>query len=312
MRARAVASAVLVVLGVLLVPVSVLAVWTRTELTDTDRFVAAVTPVLDEPAVRTVLVDRVGDAVVAAVDVRRLVDGAVDGVAGSVPLLARGLRPLAGLVATGVDGGVRGLTARVLDDPRTDAARDRVVRATHEQLVAALAGGDSALTVRGDGVVLDLTPFVAAVTPRLAEAGLDVTSVLPTPPPTVPLLDADTLARAQTVYRATATAAAVLPWVAVAALGAGIALGRDRRRVVLRAAGGVAAGSAVLAVVVALGRSTLLGAVPGDAAVPAAAVLDALVAPLDAAVVTVGVVALLVGLGAYLAGRPSARSSAAP
>jgi hypothetical protein len=49
---------VLIVLGCLLAPVSVLAVWTSNQVSNTDRYVANVSPLITEPAVRNALTKR--------------------------------------------------------------------------------------------------------------------------------------------------------------------------------------------------------------------------------------------------------------
>ena len=52
-RLRRPLAIVLLVLGCLAVPVSVVAVWTRTQLMNTDAYVAMVAPLADDPAIQT-------------------------------------------------------------------------------------------------------------------------------------------------------------------------------------------------------------------------------------------------------------------
>jgi hypothetical protein len=58
-RWASVGSAILLVLGLLLVPVSVLAVWTNNQVSNTERFVATVSPVAADPAVQAALANRI-------------------------------------------------------------------------------------------------------------------------------------------------------------------------------------------------------------------------------------------------------------
>src|SRR5262245_12027902 len=52
-RWRAGAAAVLIVLGVILVPLTAVSWWVRGTLTDTDKYVAAVAPLASDPAVQS-------------------------------------------------------------------------------------------------------------------------------------------------------------------------------------------------------------------------------------------------------------------
>jgi hypothetical protein len=69
-RWASVAAAVLLVLGCVGVPVSVVAVWTHNQVADTDRFVATMSPVILSPAVQSALTDRISSEVLAYIDDR--------------------------------------------------------------------------------------------------------------------------------------------------------------------------------------------------------------------------------------------------
>jgi hypothetical protein len=60
----------LIVLGCALAPISVLGVWTANQVSDTDRYIANVTPLIREPAVRGALTDKIAAAVSRQVDVQ--------------------------------------------------------------------------------------------------------------------------------------------------------------------------------------------------------------------------------------------------
>ena len=55
---RAIASAVLIVLGVILAPITVASVWAHNQIANTDRFVATAGPLAEDPAVQSALTDR--------------------------------------------------------------------------------------------------------------------------------------------------------------------------------------------------------------------------------------------------------------
>lgn len=74
-------------LGLVLVPLSVLAIWTNNQVSDTERFVATVSPIVEDPSVQTALADRITAEVLARVDIRQIVDETVNALA------AQGLPP---------------------------------------------------------------------------------------------------------------------------------------------------------------------------------------------------------------------------
>lgn len=81
-RGRRLLAVLLITLGVLLAPISVVAAWTKTELTDTDQFVATAAPLLDDPAFQTFLVDEVTAAINEEIDLEAITSDLFDGIAG--------------------------------------------------------------------------------------------------------------------------------------------------------------------------------------------------------------------------------------
>jgi hypothetical protein len=80
-RWASVGSAALLVLGLVLVPLSVLAIWTNNQVSDTERFVATVSPVVEDPTVQSALADRITAEVLARVDIQQIVDDTVNALA---------------------------------------------------------------------------------------------------------------------------------------------------------------------------------------------------------------------------------------
>lgn len=309
--ARAVASGALIVLGCLLAPLALTAVWVHTQLTDTDRFAATMSPLIREPAVQQTITDRVTDEVFSRLDIAGLTERAVRALAdrGLPEEIAGPLRGLAGPAASGVRGLVHDKVGELVASPAVARLWDRAIRAGHEQLTAVLEGNSEAVVISGGQVRLDLAPFVAAGKQALSEAGLTAVNRLPDLHPTVPIADARTLERARSAYTLLDRLAAWLPWISLTLLAAGTAFARDRRRTLVRAAGGVAAGMLALAVCVPITRAVLIDQVP-PAAVPAVApVYDLAAGFLREGIRTVFAVAVVVALGAFVTG-PSATAVA--
>ncbi|MEC5149020.1 hypothetical protein [Cryobacterium sp. GrIS_2_6] len=51
LRLRAFCAALLIAVGVILAPVAVVVAWTKTEVTDTGRFVTTLSPLVDDPGI---------------------------------------------------------------------------------------------------------------------------------------------------------------------------------------------------------------------------------------------------------------------
>jgi hypothetical protein len=86
-RWRTVVAGLLIVVGCGLAPLSVVAVWTRNQVSDTDRDVATVTPLARDPAIQAAITDQITAQVVTSLDVQGLTSQAVAALAdrGTLP-----------------------------------------------------------------------------------------------------------------------------------------------------------------------------------------------------------------------------------
>ena len=69
-------ASLLIILGCILAPVSVLAVWTANQVSDTSRYVANVAPLIKDPAIQNALTNKLTSEIVTKIDVKRLTDQA--------------------------------------------------------------------------------------------------------------------------------------------------------------------------------------------------------------------------------------------
>lgn len=303
-RWASVGSAVLLVLGQLLVPVSVLAVWTHNQLSDTDRFVATVGPVLADPAVQSTVADRVTAEIFAQVDVAGLANQAVDALAAQgvpAPVVDR-LHGLTGPLAEATRNFVGDKVNELVASPAFVAAGERALTVTHTQVAAALAGDPSALTVQGGQTVLDLAPFIDAAKQQLVASGFELAGRIPEIHPTVALFPAATLVRAQTVYTLLNVVATWLPWVTLALLVGGVLAARGRRRATLAVGITVMSTMLLLAMALLVVRGIVVGAAAPQSAAAVASAYDIVVRFVRAALRTLFVVGLVVALAAWLTG----------
>lgn len=306
-RWASLAAAVLLVLGCVGVPASVLAVWTHRQVADTGRFVATVSPVIQDPLVRSALTNRISTEVLARIDVEQIANEAIDALAaqGMRPQLVDRLHDLTGPMAAGVAGLVRDKVGQLVASPDFAAAWNRALQITHEQANAVLSGEAAAIAIKDGMVVLDLGPFIDAAKQQLVDSGFGAAARIPEVHPTVDLFAARTLVRAQTAYNTLDAVATWLPWVTLLLLACGVYLARHRRRALLGTGLGVVAGMLVLAAALMVARALLVGGVPAQGAAAAAQTFDILVRFLRDALRTLTVLGLVVALGAYLVG-PSA------
>ena len=64
----------LIVVGCVLAPLSVVAVWTANQVSDTSRYVANVEPLIKDPAIQNALTDKLTAEIVTKIDVKGLTD----------------------------------------------------------------------------------------------------------------------------------------------------------------------------------------------------------------------------------------------
>ncbi|WP_103379867.1 hypothetical protein [Pseudonocardia dioxanivorans] len=303
-RWASVGSAVLLVLGLLLVPVSVFAVWTHNQLSETDRFVATVGPVLEDPAVQSAVADRVTAEIFAQVNVQGLANEAVDALAAQglpAPIVDR-LHGLTGPLADGTRNFVGSKVHELVSSPAFVAAGERALTITHQQIAAALAGQSSALVVQGGETVLDLAPFIDAAKQQLVASGFELAGKIPEIHPTIALFPASTLIRAQTLYSLLDVTATWLPWVTLALLVGGVLLARRRRRATLVVGLAVMGIMLVVAGALLAVRGIVVGSVAEQSAAAVGSTYDIVVRFVRAALRTLFVVGLVVALAAWVTG----------
>ncbi|MEU0099421.1 hypothetical protein [Streptomyces sp. NPDC006267] len=267
-------SAVLLVLLALLVPLSALSAWVDLEIDDTDRYVAAVSPLSSDPAVQTTVADLVTDEAMRQID----------------------LGPLQEAVREFLHESVRSFTT-------TDAFRnawDTANRAAHEAVEAAL-NGDSR-----EAVTIDLAPVIDQVKQDLVRDGVPFADRIPVERTEITVLGPDQADDLRSSFR-WLRACSIWPAVAtlvLLVLVVGIATVRRGLRAGLWATGTVGAGfvlgAIVLRVLVAIGRGRVLDEVPDSDRDAAAAVVDALTASLRTTVWVVLAVGAFLLVGALV------------
>jgi hypothetical protein len=306
---RAPVAIVLIVLGCVLAPVSVLAVWTANQVSDTNRYVQNVAPLIHEPSVQSALTDKISTQINTRLNVQGLTNQAAD------TLTSRGLtrvgtllHTFSGQLAGAVGGFIHTQVAKIVASPQVASLWVQVNRRAHAQLVKALSGqGNGSVTISNGQVVLNLGPFIDLVKHRLAARGFTIVNNIPAINPTLALFSAKYLVKAQTGYRLINDLKIVLPILALVLLGAGVYIARGHRRALIGAGLGLAGSMLILGIVLAIARSIYLNSVPSNVlpANAAAVLYDTLVRFIKDGLRAILVVGLIVAIAAFFTG-PSA------
>jgi hypothetical protein len=152
-RLRRVMTPILVVLSIIVFTVTVPAAWGARTVLNTDRYVATVAPLADDPAVQASIATKLTDQVFAALNVEGTISDA---------LAALGERAtvLAGPLTTAVRGFVRDQVEKVVASDAFKTFWVAANRFVHTQVLAILRGEGDTVSVREGKVLLNLLPLV--------------------------------------------------------------------------------------------------------------------------------------------------------
>jgi hypothetical protein len=298
-------AAVLIVVGCVLAPVSVLGVWTANQVSNTDRYVANVEPLVHDPAVQNALTDKITSEITAQVNVTGYAKQAAAALTSKgLPRVGTLLNSFAPQISSAFAGFVHGQVHKIVTGPRFAALWVQANTRIHAQLVKVLSGqGSTSVTISNGQVVLNLGPFINLVKQDLASRGLGIVTKLPAINPTFTLFSAKYLVKAQTGYRLINDLKIVLPVLALLLLAAGVYVARRHRRALIGAGLGVAISMLVLAAGLLIFRSIYLSSIPSSVPADAAAVLfDTFVRFIKDGLRLLLVIGLVVAAGAFLTG----------
>jgi len=298
-------AALLIIVGCLLAPISVLGVWSANQVSDTNRYIANIEPLVHEPAIQNALTDKITNEVTSRLNVTARTDQA------SALLTDRGLQRVGRLlktfgpsIASAVTGYVHNQVHRIVTSPQFARAWIQVNTVAHQTLVNALSGEGGAVSVSNGQVTIDLAPFINIVKQDLAARGFTLVNSLPPIHPTLALFSSRDLVKAQGAYRLINDLKIVLPILSLLLIGLGVYVARSHRRALIGAGLGLAASMLVLGAGLLLFRGIYLNSVP-DSVLPsdaAAAMFDTFVRFIKAGLRAILVLGLVVAAGAFLTG----------
>ena len=181
-------STVLIVLGCILAPISVLGVWAANQVSNTDRYVANMEPLVHEPAVQNALTDKITAQITSHLNVTAYADQAA-GALNSKGLTRVGslLQAVAPQINGAVDGFIHGQVHTIVASQQFAQLWVTANTAIHQAVVKALSGqGNGSITTSNGKVVLNLGPFIDLVKQDLVKRGFTIVEKIPRHQPDVP------------------------------------------------------------------------------------------------------------------------------
>ena len=150
---RRILTPILVILAVIVFTVSVPAVWGARTVLNTDRYVATVAPLADDPAVQQAIATRLTDEVFAALNVQEVISDTLAAIGERATLLA-------GPLTNALHGFVQEQVLKVVQSDAFETFWVDANRFVHTQVLAILRGESDTVSLAEGKVLLNLVPLV--------------------------------------------------------------------------------------------------------------------------------------------------------
>ncbi|MFJ8079755.1 hypothetical protein ACIQ6Y_03890 [Streptomyces sp. NPDC096205] len=300
-RLRSLAAALLIVLGCVLAPLSLVAAWSADLVGDTDRYVDTVAPLAKDRDVQNAAADAVTGAVMHHLDLPALLQSVAPA---DRPLVTEALGRLGPSLESAVRSFVHDKARAVVASDAFERIWTEANRRIHGAVDEALTGGgDGTVTLDDDTVSVDLGPVAEQVKRRLVDSGLTVAGRIPELHTRLTVVESEDIGKVRTYVRLLRLAGFWLPVLAVLLIAAGVLLAAHRRRTLITAALCFAFAALVLGVALTVFRGVYLDALPSAVSRPAAgSVYDTLIRHLRAGVRTVVALGVVIATAAWLSG----------
>jgi len=293
--------AVLLILGFLLTPVAVLVTYAKTQVLDTDRYVATVRPLASNPAVQDYVATTVANSLLAQVNVKQYVTEALPDRA----------QALSGPISGAVESFVREASVRAVQSDLFARVWVQANQVAHAQMVRVLTGDSAAVKVQRNGAVqVDLRGVAGAVKQQLQDSGLTIAEKIPLDRVNgnITIFQSEDLYKARKAASLLNTVGYALPFIVFGCFGLAILISPRHRRAFIKASFFFAAGAIVLALLVNGARHFYLEALPKNVPQNAsAAFFDTMFRSLHTSVRNILLVSIVVAVAALVSGpaRPA-------
>lgn len=302
------ATGLLLVLVAVLALSAVLARFARSEVLDTDRYVATVSPLAGNAVLQDELADQITAEIMDRGDIANVTRDALTALTENAPNVPPAVVGLAPVLTGQAQSFIRQAVQTLLRSDQFESLWIQANQRAHQRLVAVLTGDtNDAIRIDDDGTVsIELGPIIDNVRSALKDRGFTFADKIPEIDKSFVIFRSPDLVKAQKAVSALDKASAILPLLTLLVGAAAIwAAPRGSRRKAFSLFGiALAVAMALLAVAISVGRSLYLDAVPADVLSPAAAevLIDTILVPLRTTLRAVAVLAVVIALIGYLTG----------
>jgi hypothetical protein len=253
--ARAVAT-----LACVLLPFAIVSGWLAAFVTNTDRYVATVAPLAEDPVVTDAMVQKLETAIIDSIDFEKqrasLNDFLDQQDAG--PVIRRGAYALADLAEEAVQQAIHRVVVRIVQGPGFAEAWDAANRSAHELLVGVLSGEINPPTDDSGLVSIQVAAVVNQIVAALQDKGLiSETQAIPEVQSSFQIMKTSDLEKARSYYQLLDKLGYWLPIVWLLLVIATVVFAPDRRRALTWLSYGTAGVVLLLAVALILVRNRL-------------------------------------------------------
>ncbi len=166
-RVRRILTPILVLLTVVLFTVTVPAAWGRRTILNTDRYVATVAPLANDPAVQNSIATKVTAQVFTTLDVETVISDALAGLDERAAVLAAPM-------TNAIRGFVQEQVLRIVQSDAFDTFWAESNRFVHTQVMAILRGDTEGVSVVEGKVLLNLVPLVNLALAQIQAVATDL------------------------------------------------------------------------------------------------------------------------------------------
>lgn len=302
------ATGLLLVLVAVLAFSAVLARFARSEVLDTDRYVATVTPLAGNAVLQDELADQITAEIMARGDIANVTKEALTALTENAPNVPPAVIGLAPVLTSQAQSFIRQAVTALVRSDQFETLWIQANKRAHQRLAAVLTGEtNDAIEIDDDGTVsIELGPIIDNVRNALRDRGFSFADKIPDIDKSFIIFRSPDLVKAQRAVSALDKASTILPFLTLLVGAAAIwAAPRGSRKKAFSLLGiALAVAMALLAVAISVGRSLYLDAVPPGMLSPAAAevLIDTILVPLRTMLRAVAVLAVVIAAIGYLSG----------
>lgn len=292
-------SIILIVVAALLAPLTVVASWAQTQIEDTDRYVATVGPLADDPDVQAYVAAALADTVYELLRVDELV----------AETLPEQLAPLGPVIGPAVRGSLDQAATRFTTSPAFARLWREANRAAHTLIRGVLTGGTDVTLLENGQLTLDLNALLQRFQTDLVDSGFTLVADLDLDQVDrrIVLVEGPQLENIE-LARSLLRLLGLLNWALylcmIAAAVGSVVVAPDRRRGLERLGIGVAISMVLVAVGLSIARRAFLDGIAGGLPRPvASSFFDVVAGSLRAGFRATFVLGIVVVLLVFVSGR---------